>query len=85
MVINWKVTVQMCCFDWEYAFPLGTVEQPGWLREVWQGPAIRNLRKAHAENRYTVNSRCQTCETWGTRDEFDRYVDFNEASYFSVF
>jgi radical SAM protein with 4Fe4S-binding SPASM domain len=85
MVINWQGTVQMCCFDWEYAFPIGKVGESNWLRDAWHGNEIRLLRQTHSKAQYISNPRCSTCDTWGTQNEFENYVNFNDDSYFSLF
>jgi sulfatase maturation enzyme AslB (radical SAM superfamily) len=87
MVINWRGDVQMCCFDWRYAFPMGKQKDANvdWIRSAWHGSKIVELRKDHLKGAFDVTSLCKTCTTWGEATEHDAYVDFNEDSYYIVF
>jgi hypothetical protein len=56
-----------------------------WVQDVWHGAKIKSLREAHARGHYEVTDRCAGCDTWGTQEEFENYVEFSDSSYFMVF
>lgn len=85
MNINWRGKVQMCCFDWKYAFPVGSIGGENCLHSIWHGEKMQALRKAHCEGKFAVTDLCHTCTTWGEISEHDAYVDFNNDSYYIVF
>jgi hypothetical protein len=85
MVINWRGTIQLCCFDWEYKYPIGNCKGLDWLRSTWQSTEIQKLRRSHLQGNFLVTPMCSTCTTWGEMNEHDAYVDFNDDSYFIVF
>lgn len=85
MVINSRGGIQMCCFDWDYSVLIGATGDNGWLSDVWQGDKIVKIREHHLLAQYDANPLCSKCDTWGTTEEFERYVEFDERSYFSVF
>lgn len=85
MVINWRGDVQMCCFDWNYQHKISEYKDGNWLKNAWQGAAIKTLRKAHLDGQYDVNKLCSECDTWGDESEHNAYVNWSEESYFKLF
>lgn len=86
LVMNWRGEIQMCCFDWQYKYNVGRVEDlEGWLPKAWHSTEMESLRRAHADGQWDVTPLCETCTTWGEPAELEAYVNFTESSYFTVF
>lgn len=86
LVMNWRAEIQMCCFDWDYKYTLGRMDSSrDWVRSVWHSDAVVSLRVDHVSRRWDATDLCGSCTTWGEPAEFEAYVDFSDASYFTVF
>jgi radical SAM protein with 4Fe4S-binding SPASM domain len=68
MVIRWNGDVVPCCRDLQGGLVLGNVEKTS-LRELWNGPALVEMRKKHRDFRYDEIALCRNCsKLWeGTR------------------
>ncbi len=59
-VICWDGTVLPCCVDLIGEAPLGNVlKQP--LADIWNGPAMVEMRRLHAAGRYQEIELCRNC------------------------
>lgn len=69
--------VTVCCVDHDGALSLGHVRD-GPLAALWNGPAMRALRRAHATG--TLPPVCATCTEYPTDDAAPRFSSAAEAS-----
>ncbi len=60
MVINANGDVTVCCVDWNKKTCVGNVRETP-LVEIWNGPAMREFRRMHIENRRQENESCRNC------------------------
>jgi len=59
-LIRYDGAVYPCCHAWRHE-PVGDV-RTSTLAEVWQGPAMAALRRAHAEGRWNDVPACRECQ-----------------------
>jgi len=71
LAINFDGTVSVCCADWSHGTVIGDVRNTA-LIDIWNGPAMRELRKIHLAGRRSENSACANCQTMqGLPDDSD--------------
>lgn len=55
--------VSPCCIDYEGKINLGNAAETP-LKEIWNGPAMQNLREIHLNEDYQKAPVCDGCEEW---------------------
>ena len=85
MIINWKGEINICCFDWEYKYIMGTIKQDNWILTTWNSDEIINLRKLHCSSEYDKIDICRNCTSWAEDLEHEAYINFTKESYYIVF
>jgi len=57
--VLWNGDFAVCCMDFNGKIIAGNLSKES-LKDIWNSPAMVNLRKEHIENKYT-NSLCKNC------------------------
>jgi radical SAM protein with 4Fe4S-binding SPASM domain len=60
IAIFWDGTVVSCCWDFLGQTPLGNIKDSA-LSEIWNGPALQDMRRKHIEGRMKEIPLCKTC------------------------
>lgn len=63
IVVSWNGKVTGCCLDYVFKLDLGDATKES-LKQIWQGPKYKALRKAALANAFPVDSPCRGCEFW---------------------
>jgi radical SAM protein with 4Fe4S-binding SPASM domain len=63
LVVLWDGRVTVCCADSEGELAIGNARDAS-LPELWNGPGMRELRRAHVERRFP--ERCRRCSEYAT-------------------
>jgi radical SAM protein with 4Fe4S-binding SPASM domain len=78
-----------CCKDYDGKEVLGNVFEGDQLADIWDGPRMVELRRAHVEGRYGHLPLCATCDEWPghtamtpaeSRDAFVRFRSRKDAN-----
>jgi radical SAM protein with 4Fe4S-binding SPASM domain len=59
-VVNANGDITACCVDWNKKTCVGNLKEAP-LAEIWSGPAFREFRRMHLENRRHENESCRNC------------------------
>ena len=62
MAVNFDGTVSVCCADWSHGTVVGDARVDS-LVDIWNGPALRNLRTKHLQGQRGSNPACASCQT----------------------
>jgi radical SAM protein with 4Fe4S-binding SPASM domain len=66
--------VSVCCVDWSNQLVVGNVNRES-LREIWEGPRLKELRDTHLAGRRDKLVACRDCNVLDTcPDDLDRLV-----------
>jgi radical SAM protein with 4Fe4S-binding SPASM domain len=60
LVIGWDGIVVPCCNDYDYKYPLGNTNS-ATISEIWNSPAMQELRRAQIEGRQSGIELCKGC------------------------
>jgi radical SAM protein with 4Fe4S-binding SPASM domain len=60
MVVNADGDVTVCGVDWNKKTKTGNVREQS-LKEIWNGPALREFRRMHLEGRREEHESCRNC------------------------
>jgi len=60
MALNADGTVSACCPDWDQKLVVGDLHRDS-LRDIWNSPAMRQLRLQHLQGRRRDNPVCRAC------------------------
>jgi len=60
LVVNVNGDVTVCCVDWNKATRVGNVFDAS-LQSIWEGAALRDLRRLHVSHRRRANPSCRDC------------------------
>jgi radical SAM protein with 4Fe4S-binding SPASM domain len=61
LAVTWDGKVLPCCFDCEGSMVLGDATKQT-LKEIWDGPAVQELRRAHLELDFSKYPLCAGCD-----------------------
>nr|WP_165903428.1 radical SAM/SPASM domain-containing protein [Thiobaca trueperi] len=71
LAINFNGTVSPCCDDWALALIIGDITKKS-IPEIWNGPELGRLRKAHLQGLRSEYAACAHCHYMlGVTDLFD--------------
>ena len=59
-LINWDGSFVPCCFDKNGQFPMGNINQPGDLSDIWLGTDFKSFRKQLLMDRKAIDI-CRNC------------------------
>jgi MoaA/NifB/PqqE/SkfB family radical SAM enzyme len=60
LVINSDLSVSVCCVDWNKKVVVGNAKL-NTLEEIWNGPAINEIRSKHLQRKKSSIPGCSTC------------------------
>ncbi|NLI75103.1 MAG: radical SAM protein [Candidatus Riflebacteria bacterium] len=72
-VVNADGRVSPCCIDFNLEGDLGRVGEGGFAA-IWNGPALRRLRRAHIEGDYRRTAICGPCEYWLIKEDLGSWL-----------
>ena len=72
-VVNAQGKVVLCCNDYLAVATLGSVKRQS-IWEIWNGAAIRDLRKRHTQGRYEDMKLCFRCPEWSSAQDMEAYL-----------
>jgi radical SAM protein with 4Fe4S-binding SPASM domain len=77
MAINADGTVSACCPDWDQKLIVGDLNRES-LREIWNSPALHDLRLQHLRGARRDNPLCKACGhiKYAQADNIDAYKPF---------
>jgi len=71
LAVNYDGSVSVCCADWSHATVIGDVRTTA-LTDIWNGPALQELRRLHLQGNRSCNGACAHCHTMqGLPDDSD--------------
>lgn len=72
-VINADGRVSPCCIDYDQKGDLGPIGEGGFAA-IWNGPALRRLRRLHLEGAYDRTAICGPCEYWLIKENLGAWL-----------
>jgi radical SAM protein with 4Fe4S-binding SPASM domain len=78
--VNWDGGVSPCCIDYDQKGILGTIRENGFS-ELWNGPALRRLRRRHLFGEYHRPAICGPCEYWLIKEDLGAWLRRKSGLY----
>lgn len=79
LAVNSNGKVSVCNVDWDYSGVVGDIASSD-IADIWNGPAMKAVRRAHLSGVWSHPNVCQDCVVWVSvgdmGDEFRMRADF---------
>ncbi len=74
LAINSNGKVSTCNVDWNYSGVVGDIHNQS-IKEIWNSESIRNIRRAHLNEKWDCPQVCRECVVWVSVGDMKEYLE----------